>query len=305
VLDVKVKARHLRSLRVRLVAKLCALAIGTLTVLFLLWRGGDWLLSEVILPHPAFALQEMDVETDGVIPPQQLRTCVGAKVGDCLLVLDLNRIRRDLEYLPWVQSAAVERVRPHTLRVRVRERQAVAQTSLYQPADSSGFLEKVVFYFDAEGYAMLPLDIHRRQASALGLDRLPLLTGLAGADLRPGRQTESTQIRAALRLIKEFKRSPMFGEADLASIDVSVPPLLQVSTSQGAQIVFTLDGLELQLCRWRAVNDYALAVGKAIASLDLSVSNNVPARWFEASAVPAASLPAAFPKHYRYKKKNV
>jgi hypothetical protein len=218
-----------------------------------------------------------------------LRTCAGAHIGDCLLLLDLARIRRDLEYLPWIRSAAVERVRPHTLRIRVRERKPIAQTRLYQPLGASGPAQDVVFYFDAEGYAMLPLEVHRAQTSALGLDTLPLLTGLAGTDLRPGHRSESRQILSALRLITTFQRSSMLGKADLTSIDLAVPHLLEVTTSRGAQVVFSVQHLEMQLRRWRLVHEYGLGEGKAIATLDLSVSNNVPARWFEGGAAPPAA----------------
>jgi cell division septal protein FtsQ len=301
-LEVKAHSRKLRLLRLRLVAKLFAIAFGAVTVLFLLWRGGDWVLNQLILPNPAFAVREIDIQTDGIIPIPQLRLCTGVNVGDCLLTLDLRRIRRDLEFLPWVQSAAVERVRPHTLRIRVTEREPIAQTILYQPASSRGASRELVFYFDAEGFVILPLDAHQQHSVALGLDSLPSLTGVAGVDLRPGHRVESRQIRAALDLISTFTVSPMLGLVDLATIDLSVPHLLQLTTAQGATIKFAPDDLAKQLRRWRQVHDYSLRTGKALAFLDLSVSNNVPARWMEAEPVPAAQPK---PKPSRYKKSHV
>jgi hypothetical protein len=303
VLEVKVHTRQLRMLRLRLVAKLFAVAFGTITVLFLLWRGGDWVLNELILPNPAFAVREIDVQTDGIIPVQQLRLCAGVNIGDCLLTLDLRRIRRDLEYLPWVQRAAVERVRPHTLRIRVIEREPIAQTTLYQPANSAGMPSEVTFFFDADGHVILPLEIHRTQSSALGLDTLPSLTGVAGVDLRPGHPSESPQIQAALRLIGTFTHSPMLGVVDVTSIDISVPQLLQVTIAQQATITFAVDNLEKQLRRWRLVHDYGVRTGRALASLDLSVSNNIPARWLETGSLPPPQPKPAKPS--RYKKTNV
>jgi hypothetical protein len=193
-------------------------------------------------------------------------------------------------------------VRPNTLRIRVIEREPVAQTVLFEPS-GEGKPRSILFYFDADGHVMLPLEAHRLEASALGFDTLPILTGVAGADLRPGHQVESRQIQAALQLVVEFSRSPMLGLVDINAVDLSVPQLLQVSTSQGATVTFALEHLDRQLRRWRLVHDYALRSGKALASLDLSVSNNVPARWLEASA---ASLPK--PKALKpspYKKRHV
>jgi hypothetical protein len=159
----------------------------------------------------------------------------------------------------------------------------------------------VVFYFDAQGYVMLPLEAHRLEASTFGFDSLPILTGVAGVDLRPGRPVEFRQIRAALRLVSEFSRSPMIGLVDVTAVDLSIPQLLQITTSQGALVTFGVENLGQQLRRWRLVHDYALEKGKAVASLDLSVTNNVPARWLEATVVPAPRPKPLKPSPYRKK----
>lgn len=301
ILDVKVESRQLHAMRVRLAAKILTRLFGTLAVVFLLWRGGNWALDEFVYKNPAFAIQTIDIETDGILPKAQLRACAGVKQGDNLLALDLNRIQRDLEYLPWIQSAAVERVRPNTLRIRVIEREPIAQTTLFEPSDADGKPRSELFYFDADGHVMLPLEAHRLEASVLGFDSLPMFTGVAGVDLRPGHQVESRQIQAALRLVAEFGRSSMLGLVDMTTIDLSSPQLLQISTSQGAVVTFGVEQLERQLLRWRLVHDYAARAGKALASLDLSVSNNVPARWLEATTAPLPRPKALKPSPYRKK----
>jgi len=81
----------------------------------LVWHGGNWLLDEFLFRNPAFAIQAIEIETDGILPNAQLRACTGVKLGDNLLALDLSRIQRDLEYLPWIESAAVRTCPPeHT-----------------------------------------------------------------------------------------------------------------------------------------------------------------------------------------------
>jgi hypothetical protein len=121
--------------------------------------------------------------------------------------------------------------------------------------------------------------------------------------MRPGHHLESPQIQAALKLIAEFERSPMLGVVDLTTVDLSLPQVLQVSTAQGASITFGVENLEQQLRRWHLVHDYALRSAKTVASLDLSVSNNVPARWFEAGAAPPTRPKPLKPSPY--KKKHV
>ena len=301
ILDVKVESRQLRAIRLRLAATIFARLFGTAAVVFLLWRGGDWLLDEFVYKNPAFAVQVIDIETDGILSKPQLRSWAGVKIGDNLLALDLTRIQRDLEYMPWVQSAAVERVRPHTVRIRVAEREPIAQTTLFEPSVGDGKARAVTFYFDAQGYVMLPLDVHRLEAAAFGFDSLPMLTGIAGVDVRPGHPVESPQIQAALRLISGFGRSSMLGLVDLTTVDLSLPQALQVSTAQSAMVTFSVHNLEQQWRRWRLVHDYAARTGHGVASLDLSVSNNVPARWLEASVTPAPRPKPVKPSPYRKK----
>jgi hypothetical protein len=113
----------------------------------------------------------------------------------------------------------------------------------------------------------------------------------------------SDQVRAALRLVDAFEHSPMFGIVDLNQIDLSLPDLLRVTTRQSNDVTFATARLPSQLRRWRAIHEAGLKMGKFIASLDLSVSNHIPATWFEASASslpkPKATPPA------RNRKKHV
>ena len=106
---------------------------GTVFGLYLLWRAGEWALDKLVYENEAFAIQHIDVQTDGVIAPDQLRRWAGVKPGDNLLALDLARVKRNLELVPLVQSVSVERILPRTLRIRVTEREPVAQVNVPRP----------------------------------------------------------------------------------------------------------------------------------------------------------------------------
>jgi cell division septal protein FtsQ len=114
---------------------------------------------------------------------------------------------------------------------------------------------------------------------------------------------ELSQIRAALRLLSDLDHSPMAGMVELQSINVAAPEILEATTSQGAQITFSLDQFDLQLRRWREISDQYRQWGKAITSLDLSVSNNLPVRWMAAGGMPP--LPHQTAKPVKTKRKNV
>jgi len=102
------------------------MVFGTILCFYLLWRGGESLLSYFVYQNKAFAIQEVDVQTDGVIPVENLRRWARVRSGDNLMALDLARVKRDLELVPLIKSVSVERILPHTLRVRVAEREPVA-----------------------------------------------------------------------------------------------------------------------------------------------------------------------------------
>ncbi len=95
----------------------------------------------------------------------------------------------------------------------------------------------------------------------------------------------------------------MAGLVDLRRIDVSLPGVVVATTGQGGEITFGLDNLEQQLRRWREIYDLGQRMNKAVASLNLAVSNNVPVRWMEAVAVPSASPKTVNPATTR--RKNV
>jgi cell division septal protein FtsQ len=301
VLDVKLRSAEVRRARVRLATMAISLTLATLFGLYLFWRGGDWALNRFVYENDGFAIHEFDVQTDGVIALEQIRRWSGIKLEDNLLALDLPRVKRDLELIPAIRSAAVERVLPHTLRLRIIEREPIAV--IHFPRVTGNGYQFAAFTLDEEGYVLLPLDPRQRSVPVSTNEQLPVITGIMSSELRPGRRIDSPQVHAALRLIAVFERSPMAGLVDLQRIDVSSPDVLQLTTPQGSEATFRLDALEMQLQRWRAVYDFGRQNDKQVSTLDLSVSNNVPVRWLESSAVIPVSAKPAKPSPYR--KKNV
>ena len=304
VLDVKMRARQIRTARIRLAAKVAGVLFGTASALCLFWFGSGWVLNEKLYKNPAYSIKHLNVETDGVLSVDQILTWAGVKQGDNLLSADLIRIERDIKLQPLVENAAVVRVLPDTLKIRVTEREPIAQIFGFQAQPSDDQVKAVAFYMDPAGYVMTPLAASYASSVALtGAESLPVLTGVLGTELRPGKRAESADIHAALRFILAFDRSPMIGAVDLKSIDLSSPPVLQVTTRQGNEVILAPEEFDRQLRRWRAIHDFAAHEARQIASLDLSVSNNIPLRWQEPGA--PAPPPAKGLKLARSRKKHV
>ena len=289
VLDVKIARRQAVRQRVRVATLAASLSIGTVFVLFVLWRAGDWSMTHFIYENKAFAVHEVDLKTDGVMSVEQLRRWAGVKRDQNLFALDLTRVKRDLEIVPAIQSVAVERVLPHTLKIRVAEREPMAQIQMY--------------LLDAGGFAMLPLEAYQRSMSVQPGERWPMITGVNLSELRAGKTVESPQVRAALKFLTTFEHSPMAPLVDIARVDVSAPDVLQVTTVQQNEVTFRTADFEKQLNRWWLVYTKGQEQARQIATLDLSVSENVPLRWFDSAAVPPGG--AKQKKTSPYKKKHV
>jgi hypothetical protein len=153
---------------------------------------------------------------------------------------------------------------------------------------------------------MLPVDPQWRVARARQREKaLPMLVNVDPSELRVGRQVGALSVRGALDLVLAFPKSPMFGEAMLATIDVSAPTTLLVSDENGARITFGLENHALQLARWRLIRDRGTAQGLRIDSLDVSISNNVPAVWRTAEESSTPENAAANESTIPHRRTNV
>jgi cell division septal protein FtsQ len=289
VLDVKLRSDQVRGARIRLATAAFALVFGTVFGLYLFWRAGEWTLDKFIYENNEFAIEHIDVQTSGKIPDDLLRRWSGVKLGQNLVALNLAAVERNLELVSAIQSVSVERVLPRTLKIRVTEREPIAQVNVPR-TDSRNGISVSVFQLDANGFVMQPLDPRLRMVplgQAYGL--LPVLTGLNIFQLQTGRPIQWPQAQAALKLISAFGHSSMAGLVELQRIDVSSPQVIIVTTTQGSEITFGLDNLPQQLARWREIYDLGRQMNKTIASADLAVANNVPVHWMETVSAPEAA----------------
>ena len=300
VLDVKLRSSQIRAARMRLATITSGMLFAGVFGLYLLWRAGDWLLIRLVYENSAFAIEHLDVQTDGNIAVNQLCRWAGLQPHQNLLALDLGRVKRNLELVPLIQTVSVERVLPRTLRVRVIERESIAEVNVARPRVGGG-IEIVTFQLDPEGYVMLPLENIRHADASPTTELLPSIFGLDPREFQPGRRIDLPQLQAALRLLVAFEESPMAGLIDLKSIDIAAPDILLVKTGQANEIIFGTTDPEQQLRRCRAIFDLAQRLGKALATVDLAVTNSIPVSWQDpGSVLPGLARPAK-PMHLRKK----
>ena len=304
VLDVKLRSDQVQATRLRL--GLLALVVPAVTVLALVivWRLGLATLNAFVYENADFAIQQIDVQTDGVIAPEQLRRWTGVKPGANLIALDLAAVKRNLELVSVIDSVSVERVLPRTLKIRVTERDPIAQVNVPR-ADGANGIAVSVFQLDVDGMVMQPLDPRLCTVPLAKVNsELPVIAGVNAFQMQPGRRVELPQVQAALQLIAAFARSPMSGLVDLRRVDISAPGVVVATTGQGSVITFGSENLDQQLRRWRQIYDLGVRQQRAIASVDLAVANNVPVRWMLASAAPVTLTPKVI-KPGKSRRKNV
>jgi len=301
VLEVKMRSQPARRARRHRVVFALLLAIVAVMGVALGQRGWDWA-RQRMLDSRLFALTNLEITTDGIwLKPEQIRQWIGIREGDNLLLVDMTQVRRELELIPQVESVSVERVLPHVLRIAVAERDPVLRIQAIQSEGAAG-LAPAVFYLDRGGVVMPPLPMPRASSSVVqSFEELPILQGLSPADLRPGVALESRSVYAALELLAAFESSPLASQVQLRVIDIASPEVLRVVTGAGAEITLSHERVASDLERWRLVHEAGQRLAKAVASLDLAVTNHCPVLWLEAAAVPPLKPKPSKPPRLRRK----
>ncbi len=254
--------------RLRWVAAIVAAAAVSALSLYGCYRLVKFAAAKIVRDNPRFAIAQIVVENDGALTPQQVVAFAGVSVGQNLLSLDLDRVRRNLELLPLVRQVEVRRVLPDKLFIRVNERIAVAR--LRGPAEAE-------FLMDRSGYVMKPIrltdgTVIRPQAAG----PLPTFTGVSLADVRVGQRAQSEQIYRALELLDRLEQSAAGTMMEVDTIDLSKPRHLTLTTRQRTVVKFDLEDFTQQLRRLSAILTWAMQRQRVVASVDLTVARGVP-----------------------------
>ena len=285
LLEVDLPVGKVRRQRMKAIVRWAGGLLGLGALFFGVWQAGVWVMRLGFYENEIFTVKTIDVRVRGIIQPTQLQKMAGVHAGENLFRVDLLRVKRDLELTPLIESAAVERVLPDTLRLRIVERRPIAQVVGFRQ-QPDGQLVRQVYWLDARGVVIPPIDprltVQKNQPKWL-----PLIVGIPTAKLLPGRTVDSPAVRSALQLVSRYDLSPMAGLAHLRQIDVSGRETLGVITWQGARVTLGLNGLNAQIQRWRQIHDLGRQHHRTVAAVDLSIKNNLPVRWMHPSSRPA------------------
>jgi cell division protein FtsQ len=219
----------------------CGAVIGALALLYLAARE-----------TPLFAVREVDVT--GAPPAVQKAVLEAASpfLGESLVALDRDELRRSLEALPTVRSLRIDRAFPHTLRIAVAPERPLAVlrrgTSAWLVSD--------------RGRVMQHLD----PSSAVARPRIWIGRGTS---VEAGDTVETPTVRAALRVLR---RVPDEFPVRIRAVRVAEDALTLVLVGDAELRLGTADALTLKLhAAGRVLRSLTPLERRELAYLDVTV----------------------------------
>jgi len=144
------------------------------------------------LSSPQFALEHVELRSASHFSEPELLDKAGMRLGDNLLAIDLRAAEQRLVTDPWVRSVRLARRLPHTLRVDLVEREAVALASL-----------------DGELFLLGPDGEPFKAWGEGDVDDLPVLTGVTPDALAKDRPGALARLGTGLAVLSHYERLPV------------------------------------------------------------------------------------------------
>jgi cell division protein FtsQ len=260
ILHTTTRKRHSRK-QIMQVAVWTSLVLGMIVAVGAgLHFGIDFVLDRVLYTNPRYALNKIDIEPRDHFSPRQIRQAAGLEPGENLWTLDLEK-------LPYVSSAKVERRFPDTVSILIHERVPVVKIV----GLNIDLGTRETFYLDRDGVVLKP-----RDDDAVPL--LPEVIGLTDAEdeLEPGKVLDQTSLTRALQIMDAIEHSRLNTMIGIRTIDLSNPLSITMVTRQEMTITFRLDYIDQQLQRLQQIVDYPDFQQRQIRTVDLTPDNNVP-----------------------------
>ena len=161
-----------------------------------------------------------NIEIAGVrnVARAQVLEVLGGDIGRNIFFVPLEERKRQLEEIPWVESAAVMRLLPDRLRVDVRERTPVAFVRIGSR----------ISLIDAAGVVMeLPAARQKKYS-------FPVITGMGDSEPR---STRAARMKIYATLMRELDSEGAHYSQDLSEVELSDPEDVKVTVPDPAGAV--------------------------------------------------------------------
>jgi cell division protein FtsQ len=227
--------------------------------------GIAFVLDHVLYDNPRYVLNKIEIEPRGHISEYLIRQAAGLERGQNLWALNLHQISHDLEKLPYVSSAKVERHFPDKLTILIKERTPVVKIV----GLNIDLNTRETFYLDRQGVVLKP-----RPDESVPL--LPEVIGMTDAELEPGTKLDQPSLSKAMEILDAIDHSRLHTSIDIRTINLSDPLSITMVTRQDMAITFRLDCIDQQLQRLMQIVEYPDFQLRQIHTIDLTPDTNVP-----------------------------
>ncbi|MBI2682633.1 MAG: FtsQ-type POTRA domain-containing protein [Acidobacteriales bacterium] len=189
----------------------------------------------------------------------QIMDVMGADIGRNIFKVPLDERKRQLEEIPWVETASVMRLLPDRLRVQITERTPLAFVRIGSR----------VALIDAGGVVM---DLPSRQRSEYSF---PVITGMAEAEPL---STRAARMRIYQRLAQELDSNDLGYSKDLSEVDLSDPDDVKITVEDagGALLIHmgSADFLDRYRIYMRHIQEWRQQFAK-LESVDLRFNGQI------------------------------
>jgi cell division septal protein FtsQ len=245
--------------------------------------GGRGLVNRLIWENPSYALADIRVATDGLLTRVQVLELLEVWEGKNIFTVDVAKMKRELDALPQVEKAEIQRHLPDRLEIKIVERQPVAWVAASAEVPLGVGVDSLLV--DTRGFVMRTRKVLPEHLA------LPRITGVVMEDVAPGQKLPTAEALAALELIKlsveDLRWQPRV-------VDVSKGYCLVVTDDRRAKVTFGFDNIDGQLGRLRQLLDYVEPQNRELQSVNLMLERNIPVV-FAPPPVPP-TLPVIDPK---------
>ena len=273
LLHTTVRKRHSRQQVFSVVAWSVGIMSLLLAVAFGLHVGLGFVAERLLYDNPRYALKKIEIEPEGHFYSRSIRQAAGIELGQNLWTLDMGRMTGELQKLPYVSSARVERHFPDEVTIVIHERQPVVKIV----GIDTDLGTRETFYLDRDCIVLKPRD------GEVVPPNMPEIIGLTNAELQPGMQVDEGSLRRALEILDAVdKTEELHKSISIRSIDLSQPLAITMTTTSDLAITFRLDFIDQQMVRLQQIFEQFVDKGqRSLRSVDLTPNIFVPVTFYE------------------------
>ncbi len=236
--------------------------------------GVRWVHGEIITRNQDFPLANLSIHTTGSLENSKIATVGGVKTGMDLLSIDLGAVKENLESLPEVLSARVDRELPDKLSITVTERVPVAWLSCPPQGVRPLSIERG-FLIDENANVFRCMELRDE------IQSLPVIEVRRMPKPKEGEVVKSEDISLAIQVIRE-------SDVNLETLGFQISEV-RVRSEWAMECIYQR-GLKTTLSRFqikRGIEDLTeiiLGLGEKsheLATVNLAVARNIPVTFVE------------------------